>query len=275
MLNTNNKFIYPQKTFYRFILNFILNKKLFLKTKTVLNYPFSKFKLKSDIKDVVYLNWMVPIDKIKHIVPEHYNLIQYGDSVLLTVLNYKHGNLRPSAFDMVKSIFGSPFQSNWRLYIDTKKPTVLFISNVMSSLIYTLGSRVFSNILQTHYPIKFKHSKSKSIIESGESNANSIYIETKPTNNWVIPEVFTNISKNHIDLLNNICIQDFALSKLEKNKYCVAEINLGFDVNEIIPLEITTFESKALQNIIKDGECFAFMIPKVDFTSLNEKIIKK
>jgi hypothetical protein len=275
MLNTNNKFIYPKKIFFRFILSFILNNKLFLKTKTVLNYPFSKLKLKSDIKNIVYLNWLVPTEKIKHLVPENYKLVQYGDAVLLTVLNYKHGILRPGAFDNVKGIFGSPFQSNWRLYLEAKEPTVLFISNVMSSLIYSLGSRIFSNIIQAHYPIKFEHDETKSIIQSGESNANSILIETNPMNKWIIPEAFKSISTNHIELLNNICIQDFSLSKLETNKYCLAEINLGFDVNKITPLGVKSFDSEALKNITKDCECFAFVTPKVDFTSLNEKIIKQ
>ncbi len=84
-------------------------------------------------------------------------------------------------FNWIKPVFGSPLQSNWRLYIENNEsfqvnePTVYFVKNVMNSLIYTVGSRVFSNILQSHLPEKFVHdigdTHITTEIDPGQSNA--------------------------------------------------------------------------------------------------------
>ena len=245
MLEIKKQFSFPKQTPFTSILNFLLNNVYFIQIKEFLNSPFSKVKLKSDIKDVVYFNWMIPINKVEHLVPKGMVLEKYGNLVLLTILNYNHGNFRPNIFNSIKSFFGSPNQSNWRLYLnsnslDHKQPTVLFIVNIMDNLLYTIGSRIFSNILQTHYPLLFRHFKRgkeyHTKIETGISNSPSLDFKSIINDKWIIPNEFNKISKNRKELLRKICIQDFAISKLDNHKISLAEINLELDINDISPL---------------------------------------
>lgn len=284
MFEIKNTFSYPIQVFLTSILNYILNNKYFIYIKGILNYPFSKISLKSDIKNVVYFNWMIPIEKVRHLVPKGLELEKYDDLVLLTVLNYNHGNFRPKFLNFIKPIFSSPNQSNWRLYLNSnslekQQPTVLFISNIMNNLLYSIGSRIFSNLLQTHYPLNFSHfRKNKEFhtkIESGYSNSPSLDSQSIISDEWTIPNEFNKISSNRSELLEKICIQDFAVSKLSENKLCIAKINLEFDIDDIKPLFLKKIKSKTLEEAIKNTNCFAFVIPDLTFNTINEKILKK
>lgn len=234
--------------------------------------------------EVITMNWMVPIKKVEHLIPKHAKVRIYDDQVLFTILTYEHGNFRPTIFNKIKSIFGSPLQSNWRLYIknhelfETSKSSVYFIKNIMNSFTYAIGSRVFSNILQTHLPEKFEHyrdtNKIITKILSGKSSAPDLKIILEFALKWQLPpnmQPFFLDSKNLIDI---ICNQEFAISNQpDKNKYAVAQINLQFNHIDIQPLEVKIFESKWLKEIISDSLCFAFVIKNLTFLTLGEKII--
>ncbi|WP_196886449.1 DUF2071 domain-containing protein [Aureivirga sp. CE67] len=282
ILKEKNKFKYPKKNLFGSILNSVLNNSSFIKTKENLNTPFSKICYQSDVKNVTYYNWLLPFEDIKHLIPKNLELETYNGKVLFTILNYNHGNLRPRTLNSIKSIFGSPNQSNWRFYLKNttlfdEKPTVLFLSNIMNSSFYTFGSRVFSNILQTHLPLKFEHYLENNHfftkIDSGYSYAPSINFQSEIAENWKIPEAYQKIAKNKDELLNKICVQDYAITEL-KDKLCVSEINLDFDIKQIKPLKIKTLESKELNSFIKNQDCFAFTIPNLTLRTLNEKILK-
>ncbi|EMK20402.1 DUF2071 domain-containing protein [Leptospira kirschneri] len=283
-MHYENQFIHNNQNLIAKTLNVFLNNILFIKIKRIVFYPFTKIRLKSDIKNVVFMNWMVPIKKVEHLIPKHAKVRIYDDQVLFTILTYEHGNFRPTIFNKIKSIFGSPLQSNWRLYIknhelfETSKSSVYFIKNIMNSFTYAIGSRVFSNILQTHLPEKFEHyrdtNKIITKILSGKSSAPDLKIILEFASKWQLPpnmQPFFLDSKNLIDI---ICNQEFAISNQpDKNKYAVAQINLQFNHIDIQPLEVKIFESKWLKEIISDSLCFAFVIKNLTFLTLGEKII--
>jgi len=164
-----NDFKYPRKSAIGSFFNVFLRNRSLRSFNRVLFYPFTRMKLKSEIKEVVFLNWLVPIEKAQSVVPEHVQLIEFQGQTLLTVLNYKHGNFRPNYLSFLKPVFGSPFQSNWRFYIQNNldfgmdKPSVYFLKNCLSSSSYSIGSRLFSNILHSHYPLNFDLSSSNGI----------------------------------------------------------------------------------------------------------------
>jgi len=279
-----NQFIYPKKIIGGRFLNFILNNILFIKIKRVLFYPFSRAKLKSDVKNVVYLNWLVPLHKIEHLIPPHIKVMAYEGNVLLTVLTYNHGNFRPASLSLLKNYFASPLQSNWRLYVantpafQLNDPTVYFVKNIMSDFTYAIGSRVFSNILHSHLPESFEHSfNSDQLITKivpGQSNSPDLQFTAKITPEWNISQNIKSIFPNTNDLINMICNQHFAISdQPDKNKYSIAGINLRFDFEKISPLKIIDLRSKWLGDIVSDSDCFAFLIPELTFTTLKEKLL--
>lgn len=278
MFSFPQNFSYPKTGFLGFILNKTLNNSWLKKVKKTINKPFNGVVLKSDIKNVVYLNWMIPIEKIEHLIPEDFVLENWDGHTVLSVLTYEHGNFGPKFIKYFRKILGSPLQSNWRLYLDNcnEKPTVLFLSNIMNSLLYTVGSRTFSNIMETHYPLKFEHTlikeKFTTTIVQGKSNSPELQITAEKSLEWQLPKFFEKIAKNPIDVVKKIAVQDYAINIHSKTEYCLSEIFLNFEINDIKPLKIKNIKSSTLENIIKDYECFAFAMPGVEFNVLNEKM---
>ncbi|MGE8764433.1 hypothetical protein ACO2KY_03370, partial [Leptospira interrogans] len=97
-MHYENQFIHNNQNLIARALNVFLNNILFIKIKRIIFYPFTKIHLKSDIKNVVFMNWMVPIKKVEHLIPEHVKIRIYDDQVLFTIIIYEHGNFRPVIF---------------------------------------------------------------------------------------------------------------------------------------------------------------------------------
>jgi hypothetical protein len=281
MLSFKKQFLHPNNNLFSSLINTILNNHSLISVKQKLNRPFNNVILKSNITNVVYLNWMLPLEQVKHLIPSGFELQDFENDTVLSILNYKHGNFGPNFLKPIKNILGSPKQSNWRLYLKPKSgttSTVVFLSNVMSSEIYSIGSRIFSNIMDTHYPKSFTHEKiDKKLIGKivkGNSNSPELDLQATIGKDWIIPHSFQKISKDNIEIIKWITQQNFAINFLPNNKYCLAEINLDFQINEILPLKIDFLASSTLENYIDFSQCFAFLIPEVKFTNLSEKIIK-
>lgn len=276
-MNILPDFKYPKNSFLSVIIERLLN------GGRPLQNLFSKAKLTSDIKNVVYLNWMVPYEKVEHLIPEGLHVEVYDGKVLLTILNYNHGNFRPKSLDPIKFIFGSPNQSNWRLYLkseyrENKTSDVLFLTNVLSSFFYTFGSRFFSQILKAHWSKYFHHKKNgihyHTKIHGERSNAPNLEVNLTEKENWQIPEDFYGISKDVNTLLKTICYQDTAFTKVNNDVLVKAKIRLNFDLETIKPLVLNSIKSETLQDLIQDSICFAFVIPELKFYSLGEKLLK-
>ncbi|MCS4228799.1 DUF2071 domain-containing protein [Sphingobacterium sp. BIGb0165] len=262
----------------------LLNGSLLKRIKNIFPPPFSDVKLKSEITKVVYLNWMIPIEKIRDIIPEglQVNIIQ--GKVLFSILTYRHGHFGPAQPNRLRSFYSSPLQSNWRFYIATntklfKEPTVLFVSNSMSSFLYCLGSRLFSNMMYTHHPLSFSHQyiddHIHTKIDPGTSNAPDLEVICHSVEEWKIPNDFQHISTHPSKLLEKIILQNRALTSQDLNSSHIANISLAFDIKEIKPLKIDFFKSHTLYEIVKEEECFAFQIPSLTFFMNNEKRIKQ
>jgi len=115
----------------------------------MLRLPF--MQLESDVTDVVYLTWMIDVGAARRLVPSGYALWQRDGKTPFTILTYRHGNFGPAFLGPLRRMMPSPLQSNWRLY-GAQPNQVFFVKNVMSSFLHALGTRMFSDVLQTHYP---------------------------------------------------------------------------------------------------------------------------
>lgn len=278
MLSFQQKFSYSKQNALGLILNNLLNNSVFKNLKKRINKPFNNVILQSNIKNVVYLNWMIPIEKVKHLVPEGFALEIWDGYTVLTILTYEHGNFGPKFLKSFRKILGSPLQSNWRLYLNdyNEKPAILFLSNVMNSLLYTVGSRTFSNVMETHTPLKFEHfywnKKWTTTIVQGKSYSPELQMHAVESLEWQFPKSFEKIATNPIEVVKKLAIQDYAINVHSKVEYCSSEISLNFDINQIKSLKIQSLKSSTLESIIDNYECFAFVMPEVDFNVLNEKM---
>jgi hypothetical protein len=278
-----NPFRYPRKSLAGTLLNSLLNNLFFIKLKRVFFYLFGKISFTSAVTNVVYLNWLIRFEKIKHLVPPHVKLTMYGDQVLFTILTYKHGHFGPAFLKPIKKIMRSPLQSNWRFYIENnsdfgvQEPAILFIKNCIDDRSYAIGSRVCSNILLTDLPNTFEHRLEKDCytthIQPGLSNAPDLFVRVKFKGGTTVPENFKKLFPDTEALIRMICEQDFAVAaQPDKDVYAVAQIKLVFDPQSIQLLEVEEYKSDWLAAVVGDSSCFAFVIPELHFTSLKETL---
>lgn len=112
--------------------------------------------LHSDVRDVLYVSWLVDAAAAQKLVPAGVALWQRDGKTPFTVLTYRHGHFGPALPAPLRRLLPSPLQSNWRLYLDHTPPgapavpCVYFLKNIMASLPHALGTRLFSDILPTH-----------------------------------------------------------------------------------------------------------------------------
>jgi hypothetical protein len=70
--------------------------------------------LHSDVRDVVYVSWLVDAAAAQQLLPAGVTLWQRGGKTPFTVLTYRHGHFGPALLGPLRRLLPSPLQSNWR-----------------------------------------------------------------------------------------------------------------------------------------------------------------
>ncbi|GHO99158.1 hypothetical protein KSF_092060 [Reticulibacter mediterranei] len=110
----------------------------------------------SDIKHVIYVNYIVEADRLEAFVPVGLELQRLGSDgryALFTFLTYKHGHFGPRLLGPLRALFPSPVQTNWRIYVRdprTGNSGVFFVTNACSSTLVALGARLFAEGMPMH-----------------------------------------------------------------------------------------------------------------------------
>jgi len=282
---TDNFYIHPTRSLWGKSLNFFCNNKTIRATRRFFFSRLPFLKMRSEIKDVVYVNWLVDHHKACRFLPPNISPINFQGKTLFTILTYKHGNFRPSLLSFAKFAFPSPLQSNWRFYIDkidgeSVEQKVWFVSNVMDNLLYALGTRWFSDAMLTHFPPSFRFLKSENSFDieigAGAGSCPHLKIDASVGEKFEMPESLSEFFGSAEKALRFICFQDFAVTRHNDFAgYCQTRIDLPIDISQIVPLEINECYSQTLSNLIGNITPFAFLVRDINFEVLDEKIIRK
>lgn len=278
-----NKFIYPSKRLLaRLIDNIVNNANILAIRRSILSkLPF--VKLESDVCDVVYLNWVVPVELVTPYVPDGVSITTRDGKTIFTILTYKHGHFGPKGF--LRKVCPSPLQSNWRLYVDqindrqTDCATVLFVKNIFNSAIHAIGSRLMSDALPSHLADKFTLERGgeryRVDVQGGTGSSPSFSSETITTNDKSLPSEFSLFYDSWDEAIVSLCLQDAAIVQAEDvSRLAIAHIDLSIDPASVMPLESIGFTAGSfLSNIGATSKPFCFCVPKVKFNVLSEKLL--
>ncbi|QDH17609.1 DUF2071 domain-containing protein [Swingsia samuiensis] len=288
MSNIISRYISPSNNFIGMIQNTLANN-ISLRNKIRQLFKHLPFLvLESDVRNILYANWIVPIQNIAHLVPNNCSLLQHNGYTILTILTYQHGHFGPSALGKARHFFPSPLQSNWRLYLEevnhkpVTKPTVLFLNNTFNNPLYAVGTRLFSDVMNSHYGKPFQHivtsSGNKERWISGVNDNGS-------SPNWAIggikshsqnlPKPFSTFFNSYETALDKLCYQDTAVRLVENlQTLSSADIDLPINIASAIPIDVTHYKPGAFLTSIGATELpFCFVIPSVKFKALSETII--
>ncbi|NCG00212.1 MAG: hypothetical protein GWP25_00280 [Euryarchaeota archaeon] len=281
-----NRFKAPRSGPISGLISLMSNSKIIARCRRTITSFFPFLKLRSDVKNVVYLNWMVEAEKVRHLVPKGLELWEHNGLTPFTILTYRHGSFGPSFLGPFRRLFLSPLQSNWRLYLKSPPPqvpqvsTVLFLKNSMNSHFYALGTRVFSDVLATHLPRKFIHQKKEEGFDTqilpGKGSAPELKCHTRYSNGKHMGVAFSEAFESWNTAIEFLAFQDAAISYTDRDSvFAFSEIELPIDLSTVQPLEVQSegFRCPMLEGFSANEEPFCFVIPKVRFLATSEQLI--
>lgn len=225
---------------------------------------------RSDITNVIYINYIVEADRLEPLVPQGLKLHRLGPAgryALFTFLTYHHGNFGPRFLGPLRRLLPSPIHTNWRIHVydpNTGSKGIYFFTNAISSTLHALAARLLSEGMPMHVLQKAEVSATRVLFESGSGSGPDCSAELQPTqtpadgpwrmcfNAWG-------------DFLAYAVPQDRAMSTQPWRKRVTRqEIDLGIPLESCEPLE-GTVTSKAASAIAGNAKPFCFRVPTVRF----------
>jgi hypothetical protein len=242
--------------------------------------------LRSDVVDVVYLTWAVPAEKAAPFVPRGVKLVERDGKVLFTILTYRHGHFGPALAGPLRVLFPSPKQSNWRFYIDAlngeapRERVVLFVKNILDSLLYCCGSRISSDALPSHLARTFVHEKTRdgfrTDIDGGSGSAPGLRCDAKLSGDKTLPDSMRPFFSVWPEAIEYLCIQHSAIAEAEDtSRLAHAGIDLPIAPDSVQPLSVPAdaVSGDFLRQIGAEDAPFSFVVPQVNFRVLWERLL--
>jgi hypothetical protein len=283
---TPNIYCHPRSGIFGRLIELIANSRLLatMRRAVLSRVPF--LRLESDVTDVVYITWLVPVNACKQFIPDGLRVWERNGLTPFTVLTYRHGHFGPAILGPLRRMFPSPIQSNWRLYLahspsgEPQVPTVLFLKNVMDNLLYTLGTRLFSDALPTHLAAGFAHDQTavgfETEISSGSGSAPSLTCSVLVDDDKALSPDFTSMFGSWRNAVEFLACQGAAVTFVEScNRLAFSEIELPIDVSNVLPaLPIDDGVNCSLLALLQPhSHPLCFVVPNVRFRAISEHLL--
>jgi Uncharacterized conserved protein (COG2071) len=238
-----------------------------------------RLAMASDIRNVIYINYLVEAERLQPLVPGGLELQTLGNGryALLSVLIYKHGAFGMNILGKLRrSLMPSPLQSNWRVYVrepSTGATGVSFFANGISSTITALIARVLSRGVSMDVPAEMflaVDPGADCIVHQrgGEGSAYDLDATlhfSSAANAPLPPGAWTLCFASYADFFAYCIPQNCALSVQSWDRRTTSQ---DFDLEGVsatsAPL-IGEVDSPTLQTFCGNARPVCFLVPRVDF----------
>jgi len=116
--------------------------------------PLRVCEFQSDIRDVVYVNYLVDADVLGGLRPRWSRApAPRARWAMFTIVTYRHGAFGPFFLGRFRRLFASPVQSNWRIYVKDEtsgKEGVYFVTNAIATHLHAIGARLMAEGMPMH-----------------------------------------------------------------------------------------------------------------------------
>ncbi len=232
--------------------------------------------LASDVRDIVYASWVAPLVELAGEIPPDVAVLERDGRTIVTVLTYRHGGFGPTLAGPLRRLFPSPLQSNWRLYL-ARPGVVLFVKNIFDSVLYALGTRLFSDALPSHYASRFdlaSDAASCRVEIGGPGSAPGLMLKAASTDARILPAEFAPFFSDWAEAVRFLCLQHAAVAPIAgETGLAYAEIDLPIDLATVRPLAVSACAPGgwlAARGVA--GQPFCFQVPAVPFRVLSEVV---
>lgn len=241
--------------------------------------PVPRFR--SEIRDVVYVSYVVPAAKLEPLVPEGLVLQRLGPEgawAMLTFLTYAHGHFGPSLAGPLRRLFSSPVQTNWRTYVRdprTGREGIYFTTNAVTTRLHALGGRLMSeapmHLLARGEVTRDGKGGMRVVVDPGEGSAPDATLELTPARAFTLEPPWDACFADARAMLAYCVPQDRAMTT-EPWRGCTTreEIDLGIPLDACEPLEGKVV-SRVAEAIVGDARPVCFRVARVDFLLRGEE----
>jgi hypothetical protein len=233
---------------------------------------------RSDITDVIYVNYVVAAERLTRVLPDGLELQRLGPGgryAMLTFLTYNHGHFGPRIFGPLRRLLPSPVQSNWRIYVRDPRSGlagIYFFTNAIDRTLHALAARLLSEGMPMHRLAAGEVSRSSAgtfrlFLDPGAGSAPDAEatLRTSVERQPVLPEEWRECFADYRAMLDYCVPQDRALSVQPwHDRVTRQEIHLGIDLAGIEPLE-GDVSSRAAQALVGAAAPVSFRVPRVAF----------
>lgn len=239
--------------------------------------PLPVPEFRSDITDVVYVNYLVPAGRLEHLVPEGLELQRLGPDgafALFTFLTFRHGHFGPRLLGPLRRLLPSPVQSNWRIYVRdpaSGKEGIYFVTTANGHWANALGARCLAEGLPMHVPERAAVERDadgtlRVELVPGRGSAPDVAAFLRD-----LPAPWSECFASYRELLAYDVPQDRALSTQPWRRTVTRqEIDLGIPLDACEPLE-GEVRSRAAAEIAGDARPLCFRVAKVAFRFTEER----
>jgi len=237
--------------------------------------PFPQ--LRSDVGDVLYLNWLVSADQLEARLDESLRVRRFGDRTMLSILVYRHGHFGPRLLGPLRKLLPSPIQCNVRAYLEVPVSNVAFLTNAIDHSAYFCGARLLCDGLPAHL-LESAHLDATGgtidvALAPGQAVALHLRAQAETTTDSTLPASFSEHFADFQTAIAHIVPQNAALSALyTTGQWCASQIVVKAQLDGarpchlIAPLEL----GPPFAEIVEQVEPFVFLLQGVQFDVLGE-----
>lgn len=247
--------------------------------------PLPFLHMVSNIRDVVYLSWLVPVERVRHLVDERLPLDVRDGLTAVSILTYRHGHFGLRIMGPARRLTPSPVQSNWRLYLQAPADRdasegIAFFHNGIDNALYCLGARLMADGLPVHLWANAHHERIDDAVHSeldpGDGSAPSLRCrvrELRPDDAQTreLPPAFAQRFPDWTATVDYLVRQD----RGERIHEAVglrsrSAIHIPIDPADAHPAVVEELSSETLADLVIGCDVLAFVVPRVDFAALGE-----
>lgn len=235
----------------------------------------------SDIRDVIYVNYVVEAARVEHLVPEGLELQRLGPDgryALFTWLTFRHGHFGFAFMGPLRRLLPSPVQTNWRIHVRdprSGRQGITFLTNAVDVTPPAIAARLTTEAMPMHVLSEaiLTRGDDGSIrlrLDPGGGSAPDAECSLRPVEKPVFEGPWRACWPDFDAFLRYCVPQDRALSSQPwLDRVTSHEIHLGIDPAVCVALD-GVVRSRRAAEFVGDARPVCFRVPAVSFVFASE-----
>ncbi len=244
--------------------------------------PLPEVEMRSDIRDVVYVNYLLLAERLAPLVPPGLELQRLGPQgkyALFSFLTYQHGHFGFAFLGGLRRFLPSPVQTNWRIHVRnprTGHEGIYFLTNAITHVAPALGARLLTegmpmHVLRDGTVTRAPDGELRVSLDPGAGSAPDAELVLRPSAPApALGGAWAECWEDHRAFLAYCVPQDRAMSSQPlRARVSRQEINLGIPLEACTPL-VGTVVSRAAEALVGDAQPLCFHVARVRFSFSEE-----